>query len=578
MTIEIRRRDAVSDTVLPAELAPALRRVYASRGVTAAQLQLGLGKIIPVSQLGGLDAAVARLQQAHVAQERVLVLGDFDADGATATALMMSCLRAFGFLNISYKVPDRFRFGYGLSVGIVDEISAEQPDLIVTVDNGISSVDGVARANALGIDVVVTDHHLPGQVLPAAAAIVNPNAPGNEFPSKWLAGVGVAFYVMAALGRALAGSGAIAADVARSAAADCLDLVALGTVADLVQLDHNNRVLVSQGLARIRAGRTRPGILALFDVANRDAGRAVASDIGFTIAPRLNAAGRLDDMSLGIDCLLATDKSAARDMALQLNELNSERRGLQQQTEEEAGALLDELDSRLGIGAHWGYCLFDETWHQGIVGLVATKIRDRVKRPAMAFAPAETGGSELKGSGRSVKGVHLRDVLAEVAAQHPHLIERFGGHAMAAGMSLQAVNLPAFMQAFDDAVAAHKADISDAEVLWSDGELSAAELSLSLAEQLRGGGPWGQAFPEPLFDNRFRVVAKRVVGQKHLKLTLQPQGSQTEIEAIAFNRDELPRRTSGGHDGMYRMAYRLDVNEFRGRRTVQLVVEHIQSD
>ncbi len=581
MSIEIRRRtyDKLLEQRLPQDLSPVLRRIYAARKVQPSDLSLGLGGMVPVGQLSGLDAAVERLLEAHAQQEKILVLGDFDADGATATAVMMSCLRAYGFENISYMVPDRFKFGYGLSVGIAEAAAEQTPDLIVTVDNGISSIDGVARANDLGIDVVVTDHHLPGEQLPAAVAIVNPNAPGNEdFPSKWLAGVGVAFYVMAALGKALAGNGSIAADVAKSAPLNCLDLVALGTVADLVRLDHNNRILVEQGMARIRAGRSRPGIEALFNIANRNIANSVASDMAFSIAPRLNAAGRLSDMSRGIDCLLAPDMKSATDMATELDRLNKERRELQDEMQQDAELHLDQLDSKLKDAPEWGYCIYDASWHQGIVGLVATKIRDRVKRPSIAFAPAEAGSSELKGSGRSVKGVHMRDVLANIDAQHPHLIDRFGGHAMAAGLSLQQEKLETFRSAFDAAVAEYKDQISDVGVLESDGKLLTKEINLSLAEAIRNGGPWGQAFPEPLFDNRFKVVDKRIVGGRHLKLKLQPEGSLQPFDAIAFNRDELPRRETGSTDGLYRVAYRLDVNEFRGRRTVQLVVEHMQSD
>ncbi|MDG1463375.1 MAG: single-stranded-DNA-specific exonuclease RecJ [Gammaproteobacteria bacterium] len=581
MSIEIRRRtyDVLLEQRFPQELSPVLRRVYAARKVDPAELILGLSGLVKVSCLSGLDAAVERLLQAHAKQEKVLVLGDFDADGATATAVMMSSLSAYGYENISYMVPDRFKFGYGLSVGIADAAAAQAPDLIITVDNGISSVEGVARANELGIDVVVTDHHLPGEQLPAAVAIVNPNAPDNkDFPSKWLAGVGVAFYVMAALGRALATQGSVSSDVAKETPLSCLDLVALGTVADLVQLDYNNRILVEQGVARIRAGLSRPGIEALFNVANRNVASSVAADLGFSIAPRLNAAGRLADMSRGIDCLLASAEKSARDMAIELDNLNKQRRELQQEMQQDAELHLDQLTSKLKDTPEWGYCIFDASWHQGIVGLVATKIRDRVKRPSIAFAPAEAGSAELKGSGRSVKGVHMRDVLANIDAQHPHLIDRFGGHAMAAGLSLQTKNLETFRSAFDAAVAEYKDQISDVGVLESDGKLLTKEINLSLAEAIRNGGPWGQAFPEPIFDNRFRVVDKRIVGGRHLKLKLQPEGSLQPFDAIAFNRDELPRRETGTSDGLYRVAYRLDVNEFRGRRSVQLVVEHMQSD
>lgn len=580
MSTEIRRRPPAADTQLPAELHPVLRRVYASRGVDSASLDLSLKNMIPVSELGGIDVAVERLLAAHAMQERVLILGDYDSDGATATALMMTCLKGFGFERVGYMVPDRFKFGYGLSPAIVDfarDTEEELPDVIVTVDNGIASIDGVARANELGIDVVVTDHHLPGEELPDAIAIVNPNAPGDTFPSKWLSGVGVAFYTMAALGQALAGDGAVDAAEARRIAAGCLDLVAIGTVADLVQLDYNNRVLVEQGLQRIRQGRSRPGVEALFAAGNRDHRKAVASDLGFAIGPRLNAAGRLDDMRKGIDCLLAADAATAKPMAVELNEINKKRRELQSQMQEDADLLLDRLDEKLAGEKHWGYSLFDVSWHQGVVGLVATKMRDRTRRPSVAFAPAEEGSAELKGSGRSVKGVHLRDVLAAVDAKHPHLIDKFGGHAMAAGLSIQHDKLEQFIAAFDEEVAVHADEISDIGILESDGELQESDLSMRLADALRSAGPWGQAFPEPLFDNRFRVVDKRVVGGSHLKLTLQADGSTRTIDAIAFNRDELPRMEGGDSDGLYTFAYRLDVNEFRGRRTAQLIVEHIST-
>jgi len=579
MTTTIKRHKSSSgDALAASKLHPVLKRVYAARDAKVGELNLSLSAMIPVSRLDGVGEAVDRLLLAHDKQQKVLVLGDFDADGATATAVVMSCLKAYGFENISYLVPDRFKFGYGLSTGIAEVAAEQKPDVMITVDNGISSIDGVARANELGMDVVVTDHHLPGEVLPAATAIVNPNVTTDDFPSKWLSGVGVAFYVMAALGKALAGNGSVSADTARSAAANCLDLVALGTVADLVRLDHNNRVLVSQGLARIRAGQTRPGILALFKVANRKPEKAVSTDLAFGIAPRLNAAGRLEHMSRGIDCLLAETDAEAKAMASELDGINQKRRELQDEMQQQADVHLDQLVEQLGSDSHWGYSLFNSEWHQGVVGLVATKIRDRVKRPAIAFAPAEAGSSELKGSGRSVKGVHMRDVLADVDARNPGLIDRFGGHAMAAGLSLDASNLDTFKQAFDAAVEEKKSSIQDVGVLWSDGELDPNELNMTLANAIREAGPWGQGFPEPLFDNRFRVTDKRIVGGSHLKLTLQPEGGYKEIEAIAFNRTELPRRETGSTDGLYRVAYKLDVNEFRGRRTAQLVVEHIQSD
>jgi len=579
VTVEIRRRAAGNGAGLPAELHPVVRRVLASRGVDAGQLDLSLKNMIPVSELGGIEDAVERLLAAKSLDETVLVLGDYDSDGATATALVMTCLKAFGYARVVYMVPDRFKFGYGLSAAIADAAyEAHRPDVIVTVDNGIASIDGVARANELGVDVVVTDHHLPGEQLPDAVAIVNPNAPGETFPSKWLSGVGVAFYTMAALGQVLAAEGELDAAEARRAVAGCLDLVAIGTVADLVHLDYNNRILVEQGLQRIRQRQSRPGVEALFEASKRSPRSAVSTDLGFSIGPRLNAAGRLSDMSRGIDCLLAADAAEALPMAEELSSLNKQRRDLQEQMQEDADLLLDRIDKELAGEKHWGYCLFDQSWHQGVVGLVATKMRDRTRRPSVAFAPAEAGSKELKGSGRSVKGVHLRDVLAVVAARHPHLIDKFGGHAMAAGLSIQVEHLQDFIAAFDAAVEEYRDDISDVNVIDSDGELGNDELTIAVAEGLRTAGPWGQAFPEPIFDNRFRVVDKRVVGGSHLKLRLQPEGSTEVIDAIAFNRDELPRRGTGEHDGLYTFAYRLDVNEFRGRRTAQLIVEHISAD
>jgi single-stranded-DNA-specific exonuclease len=557
---------------LPEDMHPVLRRIYAARGVELTALDVSLSSLLPVSQLDYSAEAAERLAQARHAQQHVLVLGDFDADGATATALMMTCLRAFGFKNCSFLVPDRQAFGYGLSAPIVELAAASSPNLIVTVDNGISSHAGVAAANNLGIDVLVTDHHLPGETLPDAAVIVNPNAPGNRFPSKVLAGVGVAFYVMAALGQRLAADGLIDAGEARKVCAECLDLVALGTVADLVPLDHNNRVLVAQGMARIRSGSTRPGIRALFAVAGRNIADAATSDLGFALGPRLNAAGRLTDMTVGINCLLADDDATATQLATELSKLNQQRRELQTRMQSTAELQLDDIEAKLGEQVSDAICLFDPDWHQGVVGLVATRIRERVNRPVIAFAPAEDSNS-LKGSGRSVPGVHLRDVLAAVDAKHPGLMGRYGGHAMAAGLSLEKAHLDEFRQAFHTEVARHAEQIEDIERLWSDGELLPADINLSMAETLRHAAPWGQGFPEPAFDGRFEIVDQRIVGEHHLKLKVRPVGGTQAIDGIAFNHpDMLP--TASGQE--FILVYQLDVNEFRATRRHQLVVQHIE--
>lgn len=567
-----RRACAEAGALEPGGMHPVLQRVLAARGVTAATADLSLGAMLPVSELDGIEAAVERLAAARNSQERVLVLGDFDVDGATATALMISCLRGFGFTHADYLVPDRQRFGYGLSPGIVEQAAERKPGLIVTVDNGISSHAGVAAAASLGIDVLITDHHLPGDTLPAATAIVNPNAPGNGFPSGALSGVGVAFYVMAALGQRLAADGCLDAGEARRLVADCLDLVALGTVADLVPLDYNNRILVSQGMARIRAGQTREGMRALFAAAGKNMADAATSDLGFAIAPRLNAAGRLTDMTVGINCLLEPDATVARRLAEELSRLNMERRQLQADMQADAELHIDELEAGLGSELNGGACLFDPGWHQGIVGLVATRIKDRVRRPVVAFAPGDNG--LLKGSGRSVPGVHLRDLLAAIDAHHPGLIDRFGGHAMAAGLSLDESRLAEFRAAFNAEVAAHADQMEDMDQLWSDGELDGAELSLPVAELLRHAAPWGQAFPEPQFDGLFEVVEQRIVGERHLKLRVRPAEGGQSLDAIAFNQGDAEFA-----DGtIIRLVYRLDVNEFRGRRRQQLVVEHMVYD
>ncbi|MFQ5634361.1 MAG: single-stranded-DNA-specific exonuclease RecJ [Gammaproteobacteria bacterium] len=573
---DIRRRvtPASSLNQLPADLHPVLRRVYAARRVSAEQLHPSLAALIPIGDLVGSAAAAARLVDAHQRGERVLVLGDFDADGATGTALCVTCLRALGFGDVAYLVPNRIELGYGLSPAIADQAAALHPDLIITVDNGVSSAPGIRRAAGHGIDVIVTDHHLPGAELPAATCIVNPNLPGETFASKCLAGVGVAFYVMAALARLLGDKGLVDARAARTAVADTLDLVALGTVADLVPLDFNNRVVVAEGLARIRAGRTRPGVRALFEVAGRSMCDARAGDLGFAIAPRLNAAGRLTDMKMGIDCLLATEDADARALAARLDALNVERRALQARMEVEAGHHVQAVRGQIVTGNADAYCLFDGGWHEGVVGLVASRIKDQMRRPVVAFASADEPGM-LKGSARSVEGVHIRDVIDAVATGHRDLVPKFGGHAMAAGLSLREVDLPRFRDAFAAEVGRFSDVLAEPDVIWTDGPLNAEETGLELAEVLRQAGPWGQGFPEPIFENRLEIVDQRLLKERHLKLRVRHPGDSRTLDAIAFNRSELPEHGSGAS---LRVVYRLDVNEFRSRRTGQLVVEHLQSD
>jgi single-stranded-DNA-specific exonuclease len=586
------RRRKVSDALigtLPDHLHPVLRRVYAARQVTAGQIRPSLSGLIQISELKAASAAAERLADSLVRRERVLVLGDFDADGATATALSVSSLRAMGFPDVRYMVPNRFEYGYGLSPQIVDQVAKHSPALIITVDNGVSSVDGVRRAQDLGMEVLVTDHHLPGARIPDAEFIVNPNLPSESFPSKSLCGVGVVFYLLAALSRVLAHRGLLPEARGRAIVTDGLDLVALGTVADLVPLDYNNRILVAEGIRRLRAGRTRPGLRALFSVSGRRLANAQSSDLGFAIAPRLNAAGRLTDMSLGIDCLLAESDDQARRQARQLNELNQERRALQARMEVDAGVHLQAARELIDQGVDQGveqageggngvstgnaYCLYDDRWHEGVVGLVATRMKDHARRPVIAFADSIEAGL-LKGSARSVAGVHIRDVLDAVAARHPGIVQKFGGHAMAAGLTLKRSDLELFREAFDHEVSRYSDILSEPDVIWTDGELSADETQIDLAETLGAGGPWGQGFSEPVFDNELEVVGHRVLKDRHLKLQVRHPGDHRTIDAIAFNQSELPDITNGSS---VRFAYRLEINEFHNRRTAQLVVEHMQS-
>ena len=567
MTAEIRRRPPAAPCDFTADVHPVLRRVYAARGLRSdADLDLSLDRLLPVGSLEGVDAA-AQLLTAHRSAGRVLVIGDFDADGATSTALVVRGLRAMRFAHVDFLVPNRFRFGYGLTPEIVALAATRRPTLIVTVDNGVSSVAGVEAAREMGVPVLVTDHHLPGAVLPRAEVIVNPNLPNSRFASPALAGVGVAFYLIAALARSL---------VQDFRVAELLDLVALGTVADVVPLDRNNRVLVAQGLRRIRAGRCVPGIRALLESAGRVCGDITASDLGFAVAPRLNAAGRLTDMSVGIACLLADDPSEAERLAGMLAKLNEERREIEQRMQLEALDIAARVRFDPGGEESLGLCLFDESWHQGVVGLVAGRIKDRLHRPVIAFARAEDGS--LRGSARSVSGVNIRDALDSIATRHPGLIDKFGGHAMAAGMSLPEQNLPTFRAAFAAEIAARTDHESLAGVIHSDGVLSAAELSLDTARVLRGAGPWGQGFPEPIFDGDFQILDARIVGGRHLKMQLRvEQGAGEPIGAIAFGyvggAAEDPRLRSGAR---VQLAYRLEVNEYRGVESVQLNCQHFR--
>jgi single-stranded-DNA-specific exonuclease len=566
----VQREPAAAAVDFPAATPGILRRVYAARAITSLQeLDYALSNLLPPDSLGGLADAAELLQAAIVARQRILVVGDFDADGATSCALCVRGLRAMGAVDVRYLVPNRFEYGYGLTPEIVEVAAQQAPALIMTVDNGIASIDGVKAAKRAGMRVLITDHHLPGHSLPDADAIVNPNLPGDAFPSKALAGVGVAFYVLLALRARLREQGWFAdqgIDVPNLA--QWLDLVALGTVADVVPLDRNNRLLVQQGLQRIRAGNCVPGLRALLEAGGRSLPRVVASDLGFAAGPRLNAAGRLEDMSLGIECLLTDDAAAARDMAAQLDALNRERREIESDMQAQALTAIENLqldDERLPVGL----CLFDPDWHQGVIGILAARIKDRLHRPVIAFARSAEG--EIKGSARSVAGLHIRDVLDAVATRHPQLVQKFGGHAMAAGLSLAEADYPAFAAAFDAEVSRHLSADDLHTCLYSDGELSDGELSLEVAQQLRDAGPWGQGFPEPLFDGCFEILGQRVVGERHLKLTVKPPAGAGRIDAIAFNTAALPAGCS-----VARLAYRLDVNEYRGLVSPQLVIEHIE--
>ena len=554
------------------DLPPILRRLYAARGVTSDdQLSYTLRHLASPLQLRGIGRAVELLAEAIEKQQRVLILGDFDADGATSTAVALLGLGMLGLKHVDFKVPSRFSDGYGLTPGIIHRLQDEGPlpDLMVTVDNGIAAVEGVRAARELGMLVVVTDHHLAGDELPQADAIVNPNQPGCEFISKNAAGVGVMFYVLTALRKHLRELGRLPDPEPNLGT--LLDLVALGTVADVVPLDHNNRIFVEQGLRRIRQGKTRPGILALLEVAGRDHTAISSTDLGFVVGPRLNAAGRLDDMSVGIACLLASSPDEARRLAQELDTFNRERRNIEKDMKTQAQDLLASMSLDLE-GLPWGLVLFDPDWHQGVIGILAARIREQTNRPTVAFASDENG-EDIKGSARSIPGLHIRDALAVVDARHPGLLKKYGGHAMAAGMTLAAGNLDAFSNAFDKAVR-DKLTAADLEAaIITDGPLGASELNLDTAALLKRAGPWGQHFPEPLFDGEFNVVSQRIVGQNHLKLVLQPTEGGNIIDGIAFNTgSEVPDYTLTG----VRVVYKPDANTFRGRVNLQLMIDYLE--
>lgn len=580
---KIVRRQQVDDYFLSTDLAPIIKQIYARRGVKSSQqLELKVANLEglnsesdPNNSLKGMPEACELLHIALLDNTKITIVGDFDADGATSTALMMVALSSLGSKNHSFLVPNRFEYGYGLTPEIVDMAAAQGAEMLITVDNGISCVAGVNRAKELGLQVIITDHHLPGHKLPNADAIVNPNQHGCPFPSKSLAGVGVAFYLMLSLRSYLRESEYFTSrKINEPNIAQFLDLVALGTVADVVSLDANNRILVEQGLKRIRAGQTRPGIQALIEVANKNQQRLVASDFGFALGPRINAAGRLDDMSYGINCLLAPDLASARTMALELDDLNKARREIEQGMQLEAERIFKSLKfNERNLPS--AISLFQPDWHQGVIGIVAGRLKEKFHRPCIVFARGseDEKNIEIKGSARSIPGLHIRDLLEHIDSQNPNLILKFGGHAMAAGLSIQQQNFDKFQRIFNEIAGQWLKEEDLQSILLSDGELNTEDLTLNFAEQLREAGPWGQNFPEPIFDDVFTLVQQRIVGEKHLKLVVEKQ--EKIFDGIAFNVDikAWPNTTTE----QVHLAYRLDVNEFRGKRTVQLMIEHIEA-
>ncbi|QOV30371.1 single-stranded-DNA-specific exonuclease RecJ [Vibrio diabolicus] len=577
--IEIQRRPEPDLSLLPDSIPPILKRIYINRGITdPAQLETSARGLHSYQKLGGIEQAVELLFQAIKEQKRIIVVGDFDADGATSSALSVLALRMLGSHNVDYLVPNRFEDGYGLSPEVVDQALELGAEMIMTVDNGVSSIEGVRYAKENGITVLVTDHHLPGQVLPDVDAMVNPNLESCHFPSKALAGVGVAFYLMMALCVHMRKHNWFAElGMQEPKLMELIDLVALGTVADVVPLDENNRILVHQGLQRIRAGKARPGIQALIEVAKRDARRLVASDFGFALGPRINAAGRLDDMSFGVELLMCNNIHAARRMASELDGLNQTRKEIEEGMKQEAMAFCERLQFGEGSELPYGLALFQRDWHQGVIGILASRIKEKFHRPVIAFA--DGGEGTIKGSCRSIPGLHMRDALDFIDTQNPGLIIKFGGHAMAAGLTIKEQDFERFSRLFDEVVKKELDEAALKGVIMSDGELKPEEFSMHVAEQLRSGGPFGQAFPEPIFDGEFKVLHQKLVGEKHLKLMLEPlyKGHPTNvmIDGIAFNVDL--RRWPDASVKTVRLAYKLDVNEFRGNQSLQLMIDHIEA-
>lgn len=578
MLITIKRRSEIVPKEQFSDLPPILQRIYAQRGITTEEdVNHSLAKALAPSELLNVMDGVELIHKCLKNDQCILVIGDFDADGATSTALFIRALHAFGYENVQYLVPNRFEFGYGLTPEIVEVAEEEfNPDLIVTVDNGISSLEGVALAKAKGIYVLITDHHLPGDSLPQADVIINPNQPNDRFPSKNLAGVGVVFYVLLALRTYLREQGWFdEKKIPEPKLAQFLDLVAVGTVADVAKLDYNNRILVDQGLKRIRASKCCPGIRAILNVAGKKLNKIGASDLGFVIGPRLNAAGRLQDMALGIECLLANNEDTALSFASKLNQLNEDRKAIEQKMQGQALNILNSADESGKLTSNnfnkFGITLFNSKWHQGVSGIVAARIKEKFHRPTIVFAKVNEG--ELKGSARSITGLHIRDALELIATRNPKLITTFGGHAMAAGLSILISNYDEFSRIFNDTIEELVTPEQLEAILLSDGELDESELSLDVAEMIFRAGPWGQGFPEPVFDGIFNIHQHRLVGERHLKLILIPSTGMRKIDAIAFNIDKYNWDESVTR---IQIAYQLSVNEFRGARTPQLVVQYLE--